>query len=41
MSVSMIRHRELRELKKQIKQRGEQNAQLQSQVEQAKLSKDI
>lgn len=33
--------RELRELKKQIKQRDEQNAQLQSQVEQAQRSEEI
>ncbi|MCO4330266.1 DUF3102 domain-containing protein, partial [Staphylococcus hyicus] len=33
--------RELRELKKQIKQRDEQNAQLQSQVEQAQRSESI
>lgn len=33
--------RELRELKKQLKQRNEQNAQLQSQVEQAQRSEEI
>ena len=33
--------RELRELKKQLKQRDEQNAQLQSQVEQAQRSESI
>ncbi|EKF8766577.1 DUF3102 domain-containing protein [Staphylococcus pseudintermedius] len=33
--------RELRELKKQLKQRDEQNAQLQSQMEQAKRSEEI
>lgn len=33
--------RELRELKKQLKQRDEQNAQLQSQVEQAQRSEEI
>lgn len=33
--------KELRELKKQLKQRDEQNAQLQSQVEQAKRSEEI
>lgn len=33
--------RELRELKKQLKQRDEQNAQLQSQVEQARKSEEI
>ena len=33
--------KELRELKKQLKQRDEQNAQLQSQLEQAQRSESI